>query len=272
MQVTVLVGGSGTGKSYHAMTLAKDRGIEYIIDDGLLIKGNKVLGGSSAKREKSKMAAVKRALFINDPHRNEIIKVIEREKPKSILILGTSDKMVDIIVKTLSLGAINERVYIENLVSSEDIKTARRYRTREGKHVIPVPTFEIKRDFSGYFLNPLKVFRHFGLGDSNEFHEKSVVRPTFSYKGRYTISDRVIRELIFYASNKAIGIKKITDIDIKSDATGIIIDIELIAVYGNPIMGILREVQKQVKYEVEEMTSLNIHAVNVYVKNLFIHE
>lgn len=272
MKITALIGSSGTGKSYHALALAKDKAIDYIIDDGLLIKENKVLGGSSAKRETSKMAAVKRALFINQGHRDDIIRIIELEKPKAILVIGTSDKMVDIIAKTLNLGDINERVYIEDIVSKEEIKAARRYRMKEGKHVIPVPTFEIKQDFSGYFLNPLKVFRKLGLGESNEFHEKSVVRPTFSYKGKYTISDRVIRELIFYASNKAIGIKKITDIDIKTDPTGIVIEVEVIAVYGNPILSIMRGVQQQVKYEVEEMTSLNIHAVNVYVKNLFIHE
>ncbi len=63
MKVYALVGTSGTGKSYRAMTLASSRDIEFIIDDGLLIHGSKRLGGKSAKREKTKIAAVKRALF-----------------------------------------------------------------------------------------------------------------------------------------------------------------------------------------------------------------
>ncbi|KAB3532441.1 Asp23/Gls24 family envelope stress response protein [Alkaliphilus pronyensis] len=272
MDIIVLVGSSGTGKSYQAISLARDKNIEYIIDDGLLIKGNRVLGGTSAKREKSKMAAVKRALFINQSHREEIKGIINREKPESILILGTSDKMVKSIVRTLELGEISEKIYIESYASEEDIKTARRFRTGEGKHVIPVPTFEIKKDFSGYFLNPLRVFRKLGLSETQEYHEKSVVRPTFSYMGKYTISDRVIRELIFFVSNKAIGIKRISSIDISTFPHGIKIEIDVIAVYGNPIKSIIEEVQKQVIYEIEEMTSLNILGVNIYVKNLFIPE
>ncbi|SCY73675.1 Asp23/Gls24 family envelope stress response protein [Alkaliphilus peptidifermentans] len=272
MRIIVLVGSSGTGKSYHAISLAREKIIEYIIDDGLLIKGNKVLGGTSAKRERSKMAAVKRALFINPSHRDEIKNIINRENPEGILILGTSDKMVESIVRTLDLGDITEKVYIEDYISNDEIKIARRYRTREGKHVIPVPTFEIKKDFSGYFLNPLKVLRKLGIGEVQELHEKSVVRPTFSYMGKYTISDRVIRELIFYVSNKAIGIKKISNIDIKSYPEGIEIEIEVVAVYGNPIKTLIEGVQSQVRYEIEEMTSLNILSVNIFVKNLYIHE
>ena len=42
------------------------------------------------------------------------------------------------------------------------MKTARRIRITEGKHVIPVPTFEIKKDFSGYLLDPLQIFKSKG--------------------------------------------------------------------------------------------------------------
>ena len=39
------VGPSGTGKSYRAQMVANERGISYIIDDGLLIKENEVIAG-----------------------------------------------------------------------------------------------------------------------------------------------------------------------------------------------------------------------------------
>lgn len=270
MKIVVLVGPSGTGKSYQAMALAKQKNISYIIDDGLLIKNNKVLGGLSAKREKSKMAAVKRALFIDEEHRNRIIEILRREKPDGILILGTSYKMVATIVKSLSLGSITERIDINDVVTEEEIKIARRHRSVEGKHVIPVPTFEIKKDFSGYFLNPLRVLRKFGKGGTHEVDEKSVVRPTFSYKGRYTISDRVIRDLILFASNKVIGVYKASNVDIKNTNSGIIIDMDVVVIYGNPIKSLMERLQEQIVDEVEGMTSLNIVAVNIFVKNLFV--
>jgi len=272
MEIIVLVGSSGTGKSYQAMSLAKKKNIEYIIDDGLLIRGNKVLGGYSAKREKSKMAAVKRALFINPDHKSQIEAILKAERPEGILILGTSDKMVESIVEAFKLGEITERFYISDISTEEEIKLAQKYRKYEGKHVIPVPTFEIKKDFSGYFLNPLRVFRKFNKGDYLEVDEKSVVRPTYSYLGKYTISDRVIRDLIIYAAKKAIGIYKITSVEIEYTNSGVITDIELIAVYGNPIKTVVEGVQDIVKAEVEGMTSLNLLAVNIFVKTLIIHE
>ncbi len=270
MKVIVLVGTSGTGKSYQAIHMAKEKGISYIIDDGLLIKGNKVLAGSSAKREKTRMGAIKRALFIDDAHKAQVMEAIDAERPPKILIIGTSKKMVAAIAKTLELGTIDEWVYIEEISSQEEVKTAQHIRKSEGKHVIPVPTFEIKQDFSGYFLNPLRVFKKFGKGGAHEPAEKSVVRPTFSYMGKYTISNRVIRDLIYYAANKVIGIYKVDNIDITNRTSGLIIDMNVEVVYGNPIRPLIECLQNQVIYEIEEMTSFNIMAVDVNVKNLII--
>ncbi len=52
MQVFALVGSSGTGKSYKAFVVASERGIEYIIDDGLLIGGTRIYAGKSAKERR----------------------------------------------------------------------------------------------------------------------------------------------------------------------------------------------------------------------------
>lgn len=43
MQVFAFVGPSGTGKSHRAHKVAKKYQIEYIIDDGILIKNNKIV-------------------------------------------------------------------------------------------------------------------------------------------------------------------------------------------------------------------------------------
>ena len=50
MEVYALVGPSGTGKSYRAISFANEMGILYILDDGLLIKDNRILAGVSAKK------------------------------------------------------------------------------------------------------------------------------------------------------------------------------------------------------------------------------
>ena len=77
MYICALVGGSGTGKSYRAIRVAREHNIEYIIDDGLLIRGNGVVAGKSAKREKTRVGAVKTAVFSNDDHVFEVVEALK---------------------------------------------------------------------------------------------------------------------------------------------------------------------------------------------------
>ena len=269
MKVVALVGVSGTGKSYRALALAHEKDIDYIIDDGLLITGNKVIAGKSAKREDTAVGAVKTALFTKEEHKILVKDAINQVQPKGFLILGTSTRMVDKIAEELEIGPVQEYVYIEHISTEEERKIAQKQRKEYGKHVIPVPTFEIKKDFSGYFLDPLKILRR-RTDNTIQVSEKSVVRPTFSYMGKYTISDKVISDLVYYATSKVIGVFKVTTIDVNNYTNGIIINLEVIMVYGNPIRKVAKIAQQQVKHEVEYMTSLNILAVNIVIKSLIV--
>ena len=152
IKVYAFVGPSGTGKSYRAQMVANENNIRYIIDDGLLVSGNNVVGGNSAKKAPTKIETVKKAIFIDKTDREEMKAVLKKLKPESILILGTSDDMVEKIASNLGLHKPEKTIYINQVATDTEMETARRIRTTEGKHVIPVPTFEIKRDFSGFIL------------------------------------------------------------------------------------------------------------------------
>ena len=78
MKVYTLSGRSGTGKSFQAINLCKERNIESIIDDGLFIYKNKVISGISAKRERTIIRAVQAAVF-DDEDRAEEAKAAEGE-------------------------------------------------------------------------------------------------------------------------------------------------------------------------------------------------
>jgi len=271
MRIVALVGASGTGKSHKAIEIAHENDIECIIDDGLLIKENKVLAGKSAKREKTALAAVKRALFFDESHRKEVIEKIRHINPQSLLIIGTSEKMVHQISKALEVGPVNEIIYIKDVSTEEEIKRAKYFRNIQGKHVIPVPTFEIKKDFSGYFLNPLKIFKRNKKSDDYYVMEKSVVRPTFSYLGKYYISDKVIFQLVKYSTNGIQGLQRIKDISLRSFENGVILNLEVMLDLGVKIPEVCEIIQKRVKREVEMMTSLNIISVNIEVTNVKIN-
>ena len=148
------IGPSGTGKSYRAQMVAGEKNINFIIDDGLLIKGNQVIAGTSAKKAPTKIETVKNALFSSEDRKEEMQKAIKKNKVDKILILGTSDGMVDKIAANLGLPPITERIYISEVATEEEMETARKIRMTQGKHVIPVPTFEIKKDFSRLLTRP----------------------------------------------------------------------------------------------------------------------
>ena len=159
MRVYAFVGPSGTGKSYRAQLVAGENNIKYIIDDGLLIDDNEVIAGTSAKKAPTKIETIKHALFNNEEEKRVIIEAFERLKPEAVLILGTSDGMVEKIAANLGLPKISKTIYINEVATEEEMQKARRMRVHEGKHVIPVPTFEIKKDFSGFLLDPLQIFK-----------------------------------------------------------------------------------------------------------------
>ena len=126
MKVYAFVGPSGTGKSYRAQMVAGEKNTHFIIDDGLLIKDNEVVAGESAKKASTKVATVKHALFYEEKEKEEIIKAIKRYNPESILILGTSDGMVQKIAENLGLPEISETVYITDVATEQEMETARR--------------------------------------------------------------------------------------------------------------------------------------------------
>ncbi len=272
IKVYAFVGPSGTGKSYRAQMVASEKNINYIIDDGLLIKDNEVIAGESAKKAPTKIETVKHALFYKDEEKQEIIKALKKYKPESILILGTSDGMVKKIAENLGLPEISETTYITDVATKQEMETARRIRVTEGKHVIPVPTFEIKKDFSGYLLDPLQIFKSKGKGQKPYISEKSIIRPTFSYMGKFTISDTVFRQILDYLATKTKGIYKIQKTRVENYGEGVSLYIEVTVVYGYNVVKDIKDFKEKAKKEIEKLTAMNVVKLEVVAKNIYVPE
>lgn len=271
MKTYAFVGPSGTGKSYRAQMVANEKGINYIIDDGLLISGNEVLAGISAKKAPTKIETVRNALFQNEERKKEIQEVIKKRKPDSILILGTSDAMVSKIAENLGFEPISETIYINDVATEEEMAMARDIRVHQGKHVIPVPTFELKKDFSGYLLDPLQIFKSKGKGKMPYVSEKSIIRPTFSYMGKFEISDSVFKQIIDCVALKTEGVYKIHRAIIKKHEEsndGIYIYIEVIINYGYNVNETMQEFKKKIIKEIDKMTAMNVLSMEIVVKGV----
>ena len=276
MKIYALVGKSGTGKSYQAFNLCRKLNIESIIDDGLFIRRNEVIAGESAKRQPTKIRAVKTALFDKDSHRDEVAEAIARINPATILVLGTSDAMVEKIVARLGIGEIEERIYIEDITTEEERILARRQRLEKGEHIIPAPTFQLKRQFSGYFMSPLKLLQDFG--PSRFSGEKSVVRPTFSYLGDYRISEKVMSDIVSCVASELEPVYEVLKINIdqrqaitKGEARrdkGLEINVIANFRYGVNLPDKAKDFQSEIEQKIEAMTAFNVNHVNLEVRDI----
>lgn len=272
IKVYAFVGPSGTGKSYRAQMVAGEKDVHFIIDDGLLINENRVVAGESAKKASTKIETVKKALFLHDDEKKVIQKALKKYKVKKILILGTSDGMVEKIAENLGLPKVSDTTYITDVATEEEMKTARNIRVTEGKHVIPVPTFEIKKDFSGYLLDPLQIFKSKGKGKQPYISEKSIIRPTFSYMGNFTISDSVFRQIAEYQAEKMPEIHKVLRTRVQNYGEGPLIDMEVSVVYGYNVAEGLVEFKKKIVKEIENLTAMNVVKLDVVAKNIVVLE
>lgn len=268
MRVYAFVGPSGTGKSYRAQMVAGENNISYIIDDGLLVNENEVIAGESAKKAATKIETVKHAIFSDEKERKEMIKAIKKAKPEGILILGTSDGMVEKIAESLGLPKIEKTIYIDDVATGDEIETAKNIRVTQGKHVIPVPTFEIKKDFSGYILDPLQIFKSKGNGNKPYISEKSIIRPTFSYLGNFTISDTIFRQIVEYQSKKFDAIVRIIRTRVENYGEGPHIYVETAIYYGLDSMNQLKEFKKKCIKEIEKLTTMNVQKMTVVAKSI----
>jgi hypothetical protein len=267
-----LVGESGTGKSFRAKLVAQKYGIDFIIDDGLLIRDNRILAGHSAKKEKTFLAAVKVALFDEKAQRDEVARKLQGEKFKKILILGTSEKMVNKIAARLQLPPPNKLIKIEDIASQDDIEKAIRTRRIEGKHVIPVPSIEVKRTYPNIFYDAVRIFKRkkgpAGIGPTPKVHEKSVVRPEYSKRGKVIISEAALSQMVIHCVseyNQDIRIKKIV---VKDDDMGYRLVITIDVPYGTQLGGNIHELQQYIIENIERYTGILIEEVNIIIDKI----
>ena len=260
MKVTGLSGKSGTGKSYVSTELSKKLGIDAIIDDGLLISGGQIIAGESAKKQKTKIGAVKTAVFQNEKIAEDVAFAVAKLAPEHILILGTSDEMIGVIAERLHLPAPEEIIHIEDITTEKDRAIARKRRTESGMHTIPAPTFQVKKQFSGYLIDPKRAFR------SKENKTKTVIRPTYSYLGAYEISDKVIVQIVEHVVSITPGCGQLLFATCINGNDGLYIRAIIMSERGYNVLRAAETLQRRVSRAVSHMTSFNVLGVEVEVR------
>ena len=264
MKIYGLSGKSGTGKSYNAIELCARLRIEAIIDDGLFIDAGQIVAGTSAKKQSTKIRAIKTALFEDDAQCEAVKAAIEKSQPESILVLGTSDRMVDMIAARLELPPVAEHIHIEDITSKSQRERAQDMRERSGMHVIPAPTLQVRKQFSGYFMDPRRSFRK---DRSEQRGEKTVVRPSYSYMGKFEISEKVINDIIGYIVDRTPGASQLILTSSSADADNCLyIRAAINAEWGSRVKAVASQLQEQITREVNRMTNFNIRGVEIEIR------
>ena len=270
--VYALVGESGTGKSYHSKLLAEEYGIDAIIDDGLLIQDEKIIAGHSAKREKTYMGAVRVALFDDKDHRDSVAKVLRKNHIKRLLLIGTSEKMVSKIAIRLQLPQPQKIIHIEEIATPEEIEKAQKSRHVEGKHVIPVPSVEVRKKYPQIFSDSMRDFfnKHnfFKIKGKGKLVEKSIVQPEFSKKGRIEISEAALIQMTMHCVNECDSEIKVKKINIKKDSRGYRLVVILDVPFGTQLTGKVHRLQQHIIDKIEFCTGILIEEVSIVIDKI----
>ena len=274
VQVYALVGESGTGKSFRSKLLAEEYGIHAIIDDGLLIQDDKIVAGRSAKREKTYMGAVRVALFDDKDHRDSVARVLRKTHIKKILLLGTSEKMVSKIAMRLQLPQPQKIIHIEEIATKEEIEKAVKSRHVEGKHVIPVPSIEVKKNYPQIFsasmrdfFSKQKLFKGKKNGEGKMI-EKSIVQPEFSKKGRVEISEAALTQMVMHCVSECDPDVRIKKISIKTDARGYRLVVTIDVPFGTQLTGKVHRLQQYIIDKIESFTGILIEEVSIIIDKI----
>ncbi len=235
----------------------------------LLIHGSRILAGASAKKEFSKLESARQALFSDEPRAAVMRRALAAQKPSTLMILGTSDGMLTKICQNLWLNPPRMLIRIEDVSTEEEMRQAREVRLSQGKHAIPVPSMEIKHEFSGTFIDPFaRLRRRRDRSQPAADTDRTVVRPTFSGLGSYSMSDEAIRMMIEIIISQVRGVAGLTGFTVRTEVYGVVLDIDLALFYGYNAPQVLQDVQEKVSSQVEAYTAINVMAVNVRARRV----
>ena len=271
VKVYALVGKSGTGKSFRAKLVSQKHKLDIIIDDGLVIKDQKIIAGRSAKKERVYLSAIKTALFDDLVHRREVRAALDDQEFKRVLIIGTSEKMVRKIADRLNLPAPFRVIRIEEVATKEEIEKAVNSRKDTGKHVIPVPAIEVARNYPHLLYETVRVFLkrgRFFFSKKAAGFEKSVVRPEFGTKGKVTISETALTQMVLHCADEydpSFRIKKVT---MRTTAPGYILSIFVDIPFGKQLSGNIHDFHEYIIENIERYTGILIAKADIIIDKI----
>ena len=102
--------------------------------------------------------------------------------------------------------------------------------------------------------------------------EKSIIRPTFSYLGNFTISDTVFRQITEYLAQKEKTIYKVLKTRAESRESGPYIYLEVMVEYGYNVVESVENFKSKVIKEISKITTMDVQSIEIVIKGIHIPE
>lgn len=275
IEVYAFVGPAGTGKSQRATHVARQFGIDLIIDDGLVVSRGRIMAGKSAKSEINMVRAIRRAIFEYEQHRDEVIKYLETRAPCKLMILATSNAMIDKIVNKLGLNSPVKIINIADVASQDEIDAALRERREKKQHVVPVARTQIQRNFAGKLVSQIRDLfkgrdKTAGNALSGDENKNTIVKPPFSFDGKVVISTDAILAMCRRLIETSEHVQNIHELELEPEDDSMDINMILDFKLGSKsALEIARLLQRKIKMGLSYFTGMDVKKVNISVKEVF---
>ncbi len=271
VKVYSLVGPSGSGKSYRAGYVMEKYSVDILVDDGLIIRNQKILCGKTAKNAKNILDAVSTAIFIDEMHRREAQQQLTDESFKRILLIGTSDKMIRKICHALLLPLPHKRIAIEEITTEEERQLAIKQRESRQSHIVPAPVMEVQQMFPSILAKSLNVIirRSIGFFKRDQLIKKSIVRPAYSDQGDIRISRKGLTNIVEHCIKEHISKLELERITIHEGEEDISINIyvALNREVSDP-PSYLPDLQKHIIQSIQDFSGIIIGKLNIIIDNI----
>ena len=262
-EVIAFHGPAGTGKSMRAQGIAAQRHVDLIIDDGLVVCRGQIVAGKSAKTEINMVRAIRRAMFHYPEHRYEVRQCLKDHAPCKIMVLATSAQMARDICDILGLPAPVEELTIDQVASAEEIKIAQHERKHNKRHVIPVGTAQIRKNFTGRLVSTLKSFF-----TTTEDSEKTIVRPPFSFFGTLNIDPSVPLDIARHVAMTTPQVASVLDVKVKK-VEPLRLALSVVLEEGDkPFKTVLTLLKNRIRIAVEGLVGNEVESIDLTVEEV----
>ena len=156
---------------------------------------------------------------------------------------------------------------IEDLASKEEIDTAMKIRNIEGKHVIPVPTIEITRNYPQIVYDSMRIFfkNRVPLPWRKKVFEKTIVRPEFGKKGKITMSEAALTQMVIHCLDEFDDSIRVKKVGVKMEQTGYNLSVKLRMPMRLQVSGTLSELQRYISDSLERYGGVFVKEINIEV-------